>query len=61
MRIKSGADLLDSRKNEMKEDVPDYPKETRKLWGQDTKHQSTLWKTNAVTQEPNNSTKTRIV
>ena len=44
MSIKSGANLVDSRKNHLKEDVPDFPKEARKWWGQDTKHQSTLWK-----------------
>ena len=40
--IKSGANLVDGRKNHLKE--PDFPKEARKLWGQDTKHQSTCGK-----------------
>ena len=50
MSFKSGANLVNSRKNHLKEDVPDFPKEAEKLWGQDTKHQSTLWETKAVRQ-----------
>ena len=61
MSIKSAANLVDSRKNHLKEDVPHFLKEPGKLWGQDTKHQSTLWKTKAVRQVSNNNTKTGIV
>ena len=50
-----------SRKNHLKENVPDFLKEPGKLWGQDTKQQSILWKTKAVRQVSNNNTKPGIV
>ena len=55
------SNLINCRKNQVKEDIPDFPKGTQKLWGQDTKHKSTMWKSKTVRQESNNNTKTGLV